>query len=122
MDALSARQHLDQTIQIFLAIEERLHQHAFVFAVHAHVVDIAGEPGMAVSRYSGITQVAAVRRRSCLGTCRLSEVSPVHESYCRQNNQQHPFHRFFPSIFELLPRRQMDSENTSIGALTGSRL
>jgi hypothetical protein len=31
--SLSARQHLDQTIQIFLPIEERLHQHSFVFAV-----------------------------------------------------------------------------------------
>src|SRR5215831_10296137 len=39
---------------------------------------------------------------ACLGPCRLSEVSPVHESYSRQNNQQHPFHRFFLSIFELL--------------------
>src|SRR5262249_31452071 len=39
---------------------------------------------------------------ACLGTCRLLEVSPVHESNCRQNSQQHPFHRFFPSIFELL--------------------
>jgi len=32
--------------------------------VHAHIVDIAGEPGMAVSRYSGIAQVAAVSRAS----------------------------------------------------------
>jgi hypothetical protein len=55
LDALSARQHLDQPIQIFLTIEERLHQHAFVFAVHAHVVDIARQPGMAISRYPGIT-------------------------------------------------------------------
>src|SRR5262249_2647691 len=39
---------------------------------------------------------------ACLGPCRLSEVSPVHENYSRQNNQQHPFHRFFLSIFELL--------------------
>jgi glyoxylase-like metal-dependent hydrolase (beta-lactamase superfamily II) len=61
-NALSARQHLDQPIQIFLAIEERLHQHAFVFAVHTHIVDIAGEPGMAVSGYAGIAQVAAIRR------------------------------------------------------------
>src|SRR5262249_18060812 len=56
------RQHLDQPIQIFLAVEERLHQHAFVPAVYAHIVDIAGQPGMAISRYPGIAQIAAVGR------------------------------------------------------------
>src|SRR6516162_4762247 len=66
-NALSARQHLDQPIQIFLAIEERLHQDAFVFAVHTHIVDIAGEPGMAVSRYAGVAQVAAIRRAGAHG-------------------------------------------------------
>ena len=52
----TARQHLDQPVQIFLAVEERLHQHAFVLAVHTHIVDIAGEPGMAVSRYGRRTE------------------------------------------------------------------
>src|SRR3984893_7691473 len=62
-----ARKHLAQPIQIFLAVEERLHQHAFVPAVDSHIVDIAGEPGMAVSRYASIAQVAAVRRAGAHG-------------------------------------------------------
>src|SRR5215467_12867962 len=63
----TARQHLDQPIQIFLAVEERPHQHAFVPAVYAHIVDIASQPGMAISRYPGIAQIAAVGRAGAHG-------------------------------------------------------
>jgi hypothetical protein len=50
----TARQHLDQPIQIFLAVEERLHQNAFVLAVHPHVVDITRQAGMAISWYPAV--------------------------------------------------------------------
>src|SRR2546425_2565962 len=56
----SAREHLDQAVEILLAVEERFYQHAFVPAVDAHIVDVAGEAGMAVGRYPGIAQIAAV--------------------------------------------------------------
>src|SRR3984893_2843813 len=64
---LTARQHLDQSKEILLAVEERLYWHAFVLAVGAHIVDVAGEPGMAVGRYPGIAQIAAVGRAGAHG-------------------------------------------------------
>src|SRR5215469_3811829 len=63
----TARQHLDQPIQVFLAVEERLHQHAFVLPVYAHIVHITSQPGMAISRYPGITQIATVGRTGAHG-------------------------------------------------------
>jgi hypothetical protein len=40
---LSARQHLDQPIKVFLALVERLHQHALVLAVDADIINIGGK-------------------------------------------------------------------------------
>ena len=57
-----AGQHLDQPIEIILAFVERLHPNPFVPAVDpAAVIDITGEPGVAVGRNARVSQKASIR-------------------------------------------------------------
>src|SRR5262249_13391029 len=56
----AARKPLDQAIEVFAAIKERLHRHALVLAVRTNIVHVARKPGVAVSGNSGVAQVAAV--------------------------------------------------------------
>src|SRR6266545_2367554 len=56
----AARQCSDQPVLIFHAVEKRLHQDAFIFAVGAHIIDIASEPRMTVGRYPSVAQIAPV--------------------------------------------------------------
>src|SRR5436305_7439387 len=56
----AARQTLDQPIEIFVALIERFYQHPLVLAVGAEVVEVAGQPRMAVGWDAGVAQIAAV--------------------------------------------------------------
>src|SRR6516225_5877674 len=58
-------EHLDQSVQVLLTIEEGFHENAFVLAVSAHILD--GKPGGPEGRDSVVTQIAAV---SCAGAHR----------------------------------------------------
>ena len=42
-NSLPAGKRLDEPVEILTALEERLHQHALVAAVDAHVIDVAGQ-------------------------------------------------------------------------------
>src|SRR4051794_40364724 len=56
----SARQHLDQPVEILIALIERFHQHPLVLAMGAEVVELAGQPRMTVGGDTGIAQIAAI--------------------------------------------------------------
>src|SRR5262245_29827265 len=58
---LAARQHLDEPVEVFMALEERFHRHALVLAMGAEVVDVVGEARMAVGGNAGVAQIGAVR-------------------------------------------------------------
>src|SRR5215467_6137491 len=57
---ISAREPLDEPVEIFAALEERLYGHTLVLAVGAHVVNVLRAPRMPIGRDAGIAQIAAI--------------------------------------------------------------